>query len=216
MGCWLPLRMIGALSVLLIGGLALLETRERCFRDQRGRLEPCEDAGSYDPEVTAVENVFSAGELLVDPAAGRGRMLVWGWMPQWYVWSGWSPATRDIITYNEIWPTPLRSYFRDRMMADLRNSPPDYIIDAVALGSFGFIDPAKDGLASFPELAAFVSADYLLLSAASAEGSCPRAFAHKTTWLSSRDAMPAHPASMHRRHWNPVQRLLLPATSSTA
>jgi hypothetical protein len=118
----------------------------------------------YDPEVTGAENVFGAGQLMVNPATGRGRMLVWGFMPQWYVWSGWMPATRDVVTYNQILPTPLRRYFRDRMMAELRNSPPEYIIDAVAPGSFGFINPEKDGLESFPELAAFVEKNYVLSS----------------------------------------------------
>jgi hypothetical protein len=159
-GRWNPPKIVGVLSIFCIGGLAL----------QEARLD-------YDPEVTGAESVFGAGHLLVTPATGRGRMLVWGWMPQWYVWSGWTPATRDMETYNQIWPTPARRYFRDRMMADLRNSPPDYIIDAVVSDSFGFIDPEKDGLASFPELAAFVANDYVLLSAASSGVSCPRVFA---------------------------------------
>jgi hypothetical protein len=107
-------------------------------------------------------------------------MLVWGFMPQWYVWSGLMPATRDIVTYNQILPTPLRRYFRDRMMAELRNNPPDYIVDAVAPGSFVLLnDPEKDSLSSFPELAAFVANDYVLLSPASSGVSCPRVFARK-------------------------------------
>src|ERR1019366_5013922 len=85
------------------------------------------------------------------------------------------PATRDILTYNESWPKPNRDYFRDILMADLRNDPPGYIIDAVAPGSFGFTEPEKDGIQTFPELAAFVSANYVLLSPASSAGSCPRA-----------------------------------------
>ena len=106
-------------------------------------------------------------------------MLVWGYMPEWYVWSGRTPATRDIITFNEIWPNPNRDYFRDILLADLRNNPPDYITDAVAPGSFGFTKPEKDGIQTFPELAAFVSADYVLLSPESSAGSCPRVFARK-------------------------------------
>jgi hypothetical protein len=128
----------------------------------------------------------------VSPATGRGRMLVWGWMPQWYVWSGLMPATRDILVYGQIWPTPARPYFRDRMMADLRDNPPDYIIDAVAPGSFGFIDPEKDGLATFPELAVFAAKDYVLLSAASLRASCPRVYARKdlAAFIESRYAVP--------------------------
>jgi hypothetical protein len=130
----------------------------------------------------------------VSPATGRGRMLVWGWMPQWYVWSGLMPATRDMETYNQIWPTPVRRYFRDRMMADLRSNPPDYIIDAVAPGSFGFIDSEKDGLESFPELAAFVANHYLLLSSASSGLSRrPRVFARNdvAAFIDRRYAIPS-------------------------
>ena len=159
-GRWHPAKIVGALAIICIGRLALEEAKL-----------------NHDPEVAGAESVFGAGQLLVTPATGRGRMMIWGWMPEWYVWSGWMPATRDMETYNQIWPTPARGYFRDRMMADLRNSPPDYIIDAVAPGSFGFIDSEKDGLAAFPELAAFVARDYVLLSAASSDVSCPRVFA---------------------------------------
>ena len=134
---------------------------------------------TYNFEVTGVENIFSAGQLLPAPDSRRGRMLVWGYMPEWYVWSGRTPATRDIITFNEIWPNPNRDYFRDILLADLRNNPPDYITDAVAPGSFGFTKPEKDGIQTFPELAAFVSADYVLLSPESSAGSCPRVFARK-------------------------------------
>jgi hypothetical protein len=131
---------------------------------------------------------------MVNPATGRGRMLVWGFMPQWYVWSGWMPATRDIVTYNQILRTPLQRYFRDRMMAELRNSPPDYIIDAVAPGSFMLLNnPEKDGVASFPELAAFVANEYVLLSPAPSGASRPRIFARKDMagFIEKRYAIPS-------------------------
>jgi hypothetical protein len=154
----------GALTVLFVGAFALSE----------GRM-------IFNPEVTGTEKLFSAGQLLPATDSRRGRMLVWGWAPEMYVFSGWTPATRDILTYNEIWAKPNRDYFRDILMADLRNSPPDYVIDAVAPGNFGFTEPEKDGIQTFPELAAFVAADYVLLSSADSAGSCPRVFARKAT-----------------------------------
>lgn len=160
MRAWTLPGAIGVLTVLLIVGLAVEEPRIY-----------------YDPDVKGDARVFSAGHLLPEPDSQRGRMLVWGWMPQWYVWSGWTPATRDMQTYNQIWPTPQRDYFRDRLMADLRRDPPEYIIDAVASGSFGFTDPNKDGVSSFPELANFISENYKLLSPKAADASCPRVFA---------------------------------------
>jgi hypothetical protein len=184
-GPWHAAKLVGALSIFCIGGFGLRQERLG-YDPELTRAEFCiggprlqDEKLAYDPEVTAAESVFGAGQLLVSPASGRGRMLVWGWMPQWYVWSGWMPATRDILTYGQIWPTPARRYFRDRMMAELRNSPPEYIIDAVAPGSFKFNDPEKDGLASFPELAAFVANDYVLLSPVCSGVPCPRVFARK-------------------------------------
>ena len=79
-------------------------------------------------------------------------------------------------------------------MADLRNNPPEYVVDAVAPGSFGFNEPEKDGIQTFPELAAFVSADYVFLSPASSAGSCPRVFARKDVAAASRNATPNHRA----------------------
>lgn len=162
-GRWSLHGVAAGLSVLIIGALAVREPRL-----------------AFDPDVIAVESVFTAGS----PLAGRdaaARALVWGWMPEWYVWSGWIPATRDITSYSAIVPTPARHYYRERMMADLQSSPPDYIIDGVARGSFAFTNPEKEGLTSFPELAAFVSADYVLLSRAPSDTACPKVFARKAT-----------------------------------
>ncbi len=155
-------KVCGVLTVLFVGAFAPLEAGQ-----------------SYDPDVTGVENLFSAGNLLPAPDSRRGRVLVWGYAPELYVLSGWTPATRDILTYNEIWPKPNRGYFRDILMADLRRTPPEYVIDAVAPGSFAFEEPEKDGISTFPELAAFVTANYVLLSPASSASSCPRVFARR-------------------------------------
>src|SRR5262249_20581275 len=147
---WQTAQLVGAAAVFVTASLALHEAKL-----------------DYDPEVTGAERVFGAGQMLDGFGISRGRMLIWGWMPQLYVWSGWTPATRDTVTAYQILPTGARPYFRDRMMAELRDNPPDYIVDAVAPGSFGFIDPGKDGLESFPELAAFVEKNYVLSSAKS-------------------------------------------------
>ena len=155
---------IGGTSIIILLGLAL------------GEQSP-----SYNLETVGVESLIRAGQFFADPDSERGRVLIWGWMPQWYVWSGWTPATRDMHTYNQIWPTPLRSYFRDRLMSDLRRDPPEYIIDAVASGDFGFGDSERYGIGSFPELADFVAADYEALSLMSPDGSCPMVFARNST-----------------------------------
>ena len=60
------------------------------------------------------------------------RLLSGGRMPQWYLWTGLIPATRESITYNQNMETPLKKYFRGRLIEDLKRSNPDVVIDAVA------------------------------------------------------------------------------------
>ena len=91
------------------------------------------------------------------------RLLIWGWMPQWYVSSGLAPATRETITYSQIVPTKLRDYYRKRMLDDLNASSPNIIIDSVSGDGFHYRydnDPKINGLFSFPELAALVSNEF--------------------------------------------------------
>jgi hypothetical protein len=148
---------------------------------------------SYDLDVVAAGSLSTTGQLLPSVDAKRGRMLVWGWMPQFHVWSGWTPATRDMYSYKQIWPTPLRDYFRGRLMDDLRSDPPEYIVDAVAKGSFGFADFDKYGISTFPELASYVAENYELVSRGPPDNSCPRVFARKSTVtaLKQRFAVPS-------------------------
>ena len=60
-GRWRRQNVFGVLSVLCIGVVALSARRT-----------------TYDPEVTGVESVFSAGQLLAARNSRPGRMLVWG------------------------------------------------------------------------------------------------------------------------------------------
>jgi hypothetical protein len=125
-------------------------------------------------EVRAADRLFSAGNLLRDGDAARPRLLIWGWMPQWYVYSDAIPATRDIHTYNQMMPSILRSYFRSRLLQEVNTSPPEYIIDAAASGSFWYTNPSEDGLATFPALQQIVDTQYTRLS--SNVETCPRVF----------------------------------------
>ncbi|MDB5029134.1 MAG: hypothetical protein JWO66_2823 [Candidatus Eremiobacteraeota bacterium] len=95
--------------------------------------------------------------------APRGSTVaIWGWVPQYYVETGTIMASRDAHTHHQIEDSALRPYFRDRFMSDLRAHPPRVIVDAVAPGSFGYTNPATQGIESFPALAAFVHQRYAL------------------------------------------------------
>ena len=90
------------------------------------------------------------------------RLLVWGWMPGWYVWSGLPPATRESITQMQIYPTPMRDYYRQRLMDDFAVSRPDFVMDAVAGKSFGVTDwlQGGSGISSDASLYSVVQADF--------------------------------------------------------
>ena len=79
------------------------------------------------------------------------RMVCWGWQAECYVNAAIPPATREATNENQIYQTSLRPYFRSRFLEDFAKSRPDFVIDAVAPGSFGFQQPDREGIDSFPE-----------------------------------------------------------------
>ncbi len=114
------------------------------------------------------------------------HMLVWGWMPVWYVWSGLTPATRETNTYVELKDSPLQGYFQSRFMSDLRASSPEVIMDATEGRSFGFDNPSllfnnasQTGPAVVPEFAAYLSQNYVRIDPWKPEPDCPKLYIKK-------------------------------------
>lgn len=126
--------------------------------------------------IVGVEDIFDPGDLLSWLPSANDRVLIWGWMPEWYVYAKVIPATRDIMTYNQMTDTPLRSYFRSRLMEDFRASLPSVVVDAVAPDSFVFTDPRVDGIATFPALESALQAEYTLVSQSPSGDACPRTY----------------------------------------
>jgi hypothetical protein len=89
--------------------------------------------------------------------------LVWGWMPQWYLYGGLVPAGRETHNQTQIRKNILTAYYRYRLVNDIEKSPPDIIIDAVNGHSFGFNNNKKNGINSFPSLLNFVKSKYELV-----------------------------------------------------
>jgi len=91
-------------------------------------------------------------------------MLVWGWMSQWYVFSGKIPASRESQTELQIRNIDDASNNRDRMLSDLRQSEPSIIIDAVVPGSFEFTNNRRFGIKNFSELENIVTNHYRIVN----------------------------------------------------
>ena len=87
-------------------------------------------------------------------------MVVWGWMPEYYVQTNTIMSTRDNSIERLLLQTPYREYFRERFLSDLRAYPPLVFVDAVAPGAFVYQDRALHGIESFPAVEAFVRENY--------------------------------------------------------
>jgi hypothetical protein len=107
-------------------------------------------------------------------------MVCWGWRSQCYVDAAIPPATREATNENQLYKLALKPYFRSRFLADFARSRPDFVIDVVAPGSFGFTVPEHDGIASFPEFAKIIADDFDLVSHVDPPGRCPRLYVRRT------------------------------------
>jgi hypothetical protein len=88
------------------------------------------------------------------------RMMVWGWMPEYYVQTNTIMSTRDPTIERLVLESPSREYFRQRFLTDLRAHPPVVFVDAVAPGAFTYSDRAIHGFETFPAVEAFVREHY--------------------------------------------------------
>lgn len=84
---------------------------------------------------------------------------MWGWRCRTYVETGLRPATREAHTYQQIFASPQRAYFRDRYLQDLERSGPPVFVDAVGPGGVLFTNRAE-AHESFPALRAYLAAHY--------------------------------------------------------
>ena len=119
-------------------------------------------------------------------------ILIWGWMPQWYMSTGMTPATRETHTQfvtplpDEdqafiyiLWPHHLAAYFKDRLMQDFNNSHPDFILDAVTPDSFYFNNSGTQSISSFSNLNDIIKDLFIKVSSDDPNGLCPRLYVRK-------------------------------------
>lgn len=104
------------------------------------------------PVVSAINRLKQRGDLLA----------VWGWRPELYVETQLPQATREAHTERQINANPQQAYFRAHFLADVQAARPAFVVDAVGPEGFLYQDAAQSGLGSFPDLAAYVAANYRL------------------------------------------------------
>jgi hypothetical protein len=131
------------------------------------------------------DHVFKNAARVIRPPEGRfirsvthpgDQIFVWGWTVRPYLASGRVSATRDtnvsncFRSYNlmtsppDFFPTPaskeVAAYSEKRILHDLRANRPEVFIDAVGPTSWFLTDRKYFGFEQFPEINAFVTANY--------------------------------------------------------
>ena len=109
---------------------------------------------------------FTRTELAVRVAA-RTRpgetIAIWGRTDNIYVETGLCQATRDSHVSGLIETGPLQEYFRKRYLADLLYTKPATFLDSVCPASLQYTKPEFAHDRNYPELAAVIRANYVLV-----------------------------------------------------
>jgi hypothetical protein len=88
-------------------------------------------------------------------------LAVWGWRPDLYVDTQLPQATREGHTFVQLTEGPMREYYRQRFLADLRGNHPAFFVDSVGPDDFAYHDNTRDGHETFPALAELVRREYV-------------------------------------------------------
>jgi hypothetical protein len=141
------------------------------------RIQKLKTATLKKSNISADNNILKASNIFSWLPFDNNYMLVWGWMPQWYLLSSKTPATRESHSYAQIVDSKLKNYFRQRFLEDIRESSPDYVIDAVSGSSFGFNDSQRFSPAIFPEFSRILVDKYTRVLPAYANEKCSKIYA---------------------------------------
>ena len=87
-------------------------------------------------------------------------MMIWGWKPELYLLSSYTPSTRDTVNQKQIDSKGNRNYFRDRLLKDLKKNEPFLIIDYVKSNGYFFNNENTSGLKTFVRLKKIVDSNY--------------------------------------------------------
>lgn len=88
------------------------------------------------------------------------RLLVWGWMPYYHVYSGMVQSHRMSISTPIFSENERQTFYRKAFIDDLVNNRPRWVVDAVAPGSFNYNDRGTHGIHVFPEFEEILKRDY--------------------------------------------------------
>ena len=90
------------------------------------------------------------------------KLYIWGWMPKWYILSGYNPVSRSTITEKLIEENNYKDYYRNRLIKDINLNRPNLIIDFVRPKSFKNTQE-KDNVENFMQLKNLIDKNYTML-----------------------------------------------------
>jgi hypothetical protein len=92
------------------------------------------------------------------------RLAIWGYRPQYWVYTSTLMGTRDTTTFWQYTPNfnPNRAYYRRRYVRDFAQNRPEGFLDA-GPESFDWEHAGPDTYESLPELSTLVNRDYVLV-----------------------------------------------------
>lgn len=190
-------------ALVLVGGAAMspiaaagARSRPRLAVTQLGLLALfaalCLPAARHDAEwgqfwYSRGGGIYQRGKLFEAPRmlawlrpTARDSMVCWGWAPECYLDAAVRPATREPTNENQVYPLPLRDYFRARFLRDFNAGNPDVVVDAVAPGNFPLGDPKEADISAFPALREIVERDFARVSRVDPAERCPRVYVRKS------------------------------------
>jgi hypothetical protein len=103
-----------------------------------------------------------AGHVAVHARPGEA-MAVWGRADNLYVETGLRQATRDSHIISLVEPGPIQKYSRERYLADFMHAMPELFVDATCPSAFQFKTPVYAHDQIYPDLAAVIHANYVLV-----------------------------------------------------
>ena len=110
----------------------------------------------------SIENIHFKSPRIFDYIFEDNRnkkLYIWGWNPEWYVFSYLPSAARETISEKQIETSKNREYYRKRLMKDLEKNNPNLIVDFVKKKSFRYNKPSQS-INSFNELKVFINTNY--------------------------------------------------------
>jgi len=131
--------------------------RENPFLEHAGEYFAPRPWAQSDPAAAVVS------DMILRIANPGEKMVIWGWAPKYFISTGLLPGTRETNTFSQIEDSPLRPYYRQRFVHDLKAARPAVFVDSVSSLGWHYCDRKQHGHETFGEVAEFIADSYTLL-----------------------------------------------------